>query len=98
MASEGEKMVRDLAKRLGATIEFDRDNYPGRAGSTRDDELRATAPAYHRWVDGGVHELIETAKRGDKEIWASMYARMLWGVEPCPPDCEWCYPEEEDGQ
>ena len=90
------RKVLVLAQRLGATVEFARDNYPGRGGVTKDDQLMVDAPDGYRWCVEEVHQLVETAPRGDKEIWASMHSRMLWGTEPCPADCD-CREEVDDG-
>ena len=76
------KQVKALAKKLGAKVEDDK------VGHTH--ECRVEAPHRHRWLDGGVHEMVTSAYIPWKPDYEELVARMECGLEDCIGDCEWC--------
>lgn len=72
------KRLRALAEALGAAVAGDRE------------EVRVEAPPFHRWLSGGVHELVCFGVTDAAE-------RMAVGLERCPDgrDCDWCNDNRE---
>ncbi len=80
------KLKKEAAK-IGATVERTRE------GMTM--VCRCTAPHGFRWNDGDVHQFVDDVYTGPND-YADIISRMSHGVTKCEPDCEWCYPEDEE--
>ena len=83
------QFVLDMAKRMGATVEYER--HPSWGYTT----VMVEAPAGHVWkADTSVHELVSSNDHA-AEVWHEMAERMAYGVVPCTIlHCEWCTERE----
>jgi hypothetical protein len=57
-------------------------------------ECRVEAPHRKRWVEGSVHEMVDTTNIPWKPDYADLLSRMNFGLEDCVGDCDWC---DEEG-
>jgi hypothetical protein len=76
------KQVKALAKRLGAKVE------DGKIGNAH--ECRVEAPHRQYWIEGGVHELVDSTNQPWKPDYADVLSRMNHGLGVCVGFCEWC--------